>query len=268
MIDEMAGRNTFCFKRFSIDQTGCAMKVGTDGVLLGAWCRVDPRQDKAILDIGTGTGLIALQLAQRTETTTTKPNAIIEAVEIDPAACETARRNFEASEWSERLVAHPPTTVQEFARMTEATTGTAPRKFDHIVSNPPFFTGSLASPDAPRNTARHTVSLSYGDLMKCCFRLLKPDGRISLIVPAGVATREMMAVAISAGFLPSRLTEVHSTPKSGPKRTLMEFSHATSIAKTCPATPPETTTLIIGGNDPGTFSDDYRSLTRDFYLYF
>ncbi len=264
MIVEMVSGNIFSFKRFTVDQTGCAMKVGTDGVLLGAWCRINPREDKAILDIGTGTGLIALQLAQRTETAMTEPDAIIEAVEIDPTACNTARRNFEASEWSERLVAHPPTTVQEFARMTEATTGTAPRTFDHIVSNPPFFADSLASPDVSRNTARHTVSLSYDDLMKCCFRLLKPDGRVSLIVPAGVATREMMAVAISAGFLPSRLTEVHSTPKSGPKRTLVELSRAATL----PVTPPETTTLIIGGDNPGTFSDDYRALTRDFYLYF
>ncbi len=233
------------------------MKVGTDGVLLGAWCRVDPRRDKAILDIGTGTGLIAMQLAQRTHSLEAGPNAVIEAVEIDPAACETARRNFEASEWSERLVMHPPMTVQEFARTTT-------RKFDLIVSNPPYFARSLASPDARRNTARHTESLSYDDLVKCCSSLLAPGGRVSLILPTGAATRAMMAVAVSAGLLPSRLTEVHSTPKSGPKRTLIEFSRDTLLA----VNPPETTTLIVGGDAPGTFSEEYRALTRDFYLYF
>ncbi len=240
------------------------MKVGTDGVLLGAWCRLDPRRDKAILDIGTGTGLVALQLAQRTESFDLKAGlgseSVIEAVEIDPVACEAARRNFEASEWAEKLVMHPPMTVQEFARLIQ-------KKFDHIVSNPPYFVDSLASPDVLRNTARHTGSLSYDDLMKCCFRLLKPDGRISLIVPAGHSTRVMIAEAVSAGFLPSRLTEVHSTPKSGPKRTLIEFLH-TAAAADSPVPPAESTTLIIGGDNPGAFSEEYRALTRDFYLYF
>ena len=178
---------------------------------------------------------------------------VIEAVEIDPAACEAAWRNFEASEWAGRLVMHPSMAVQEFARTTR-------RKFDHIVSNPPFFVDSLASPDIRRNTARHTDSLSYDDLMKCCFSLLNPDGRLSLIVPAGSPTRAMIAAGVSAGFLPSRLTEVHSTPKSGPKRTLMELSRV--------AAPPETTSLTIGGDAPGTFSEEYRALTSDFYLYF
>ncbi len=233
------------------------MKVGTDGVLLGAWCRIEPGHDKAILDIGTGTGVIALQLAQRTE----EVAAAIEAIEIDPAACEAAARNFSASEWADRLTLHCMP-IQEFS--LAASTTAAQNYFDHIVSNPPWFTDSLASPDTSRNLARHTQSLNYGDLMKCCFRLLKPDGRISLIVPAGAETKTMIEAAHSRDFAVSRLTEVHSTPKSGPKRTLVEFMRRNHTH----GGPVEPDVLVIEGAEQGTFSPEYRALTRDFYLYF
>lgn len=239
------------------------MKVGTDGVLLGAWCRVDPVKDKAILDIGTGTGLITLQLAQRTENTET----IIEAIEIDPEACKAAERNFAASPspWADRLTLHR-SSVQEFARVgaTADTALTTQQTFDHIVSNPPYFTDSLTSPDTSRNLARHTQSLSYDDLMKYCFMLLKPTGRISLILPAGAETEKMIATAESHDFRPTRRTEVHSTQKSGPKRTLIEFmrkNHATTTTK-------YDILIIEGPAGTGTFSPEYRALTRDFYLYF
>ncbi len=299
----------FCFKRFAIRQDGCAMKVGTDGVLLGAWCRVDPARDKAILDIGTGTGLIALQLSQRTE----EANSMVEAVEMDKSACDAARRNFEASEWADRLVLHSMS-VQEFAlansmaakglkmrreaverpkmeretserqkarreaaegpKMEQETTADsenqadstleARKTFDHIVSNPPYFVDSLSSPDALRNLARHSYSLSYDDLMKCCFRLLRPEGRVSLVVPAGAETAKMIAAAEAYDFVVSRRTEVHSTSKSGPKRTLLEFSHR-AVA---PENAPESAPLVIQDGGAGTFSAEYRELTRDFYLYF
>ncbi len=247
-------RSNFQFKRFTIDQADCAMKVGTDGVLLGAWCRVEPT-DEAVLDIGTGTGVIALQLAQRTENFDT----LIEAVEIDPAACGQAQRNFDASEWggaSGRIKLHT-IPVQELAEKD------LPR-FDHIVSNPPYFADSLTSPDPSRTTARHTATLSYEDLVSACDRLLKPDGRISLVLPAGVETEKMIAVAASRGFIARRRTEVHSTRKSGPKRTLLEFSRRKNEKE--PA--PETASLTIEGAETGTFSEEYRTLTRDFYLYF
>ena len=252
------------------------MKVGTDGVLLGAWCRLRPHTDKAILDIGTGTGVIALQLAQRTESW----NATIEAVEIDPEASETARRNFAASPWSTRIELHAMP-VQQFTA-----------RFDHIVSNPPYFTDSLTSPDPSKTLARHTSSLSYDELIAVCNSLLLPNGRISLILPTGAQAERMIAAALEHGFAPSRLTEVHSTPLSGPKRLLIEFSrrpqhplqapHATppetalslktGKAPTTPPEPPipspETSSLVIEGAAPGTFSAGYRALTRDFYLYF
>ena len=250
----MPSSNTFNFKRFSIDQQGCAMKVGTDGVLLGAWCRIEPGHDKAILDIGTGTGVIALQLAQRTENADTK----IEAIEIDPAACEAAARNFAASEWADRLTLHRMS-IQEFSLAISAA-----ETFDHIVSNPPYFFDSLTSPDTSRNLARHTQSLNYDDLMKCCSGLLKPAGRISLIVPAGVETEKMIEAAQARDFAVSRLTEVHSTPKSGPKRTLVEFIRRNHTH----GGPVEPDVLVIEGAEQGTFSPEYRALTRDFYLYF
>jgi tRNA1Val (adenine37-N6)-methyltransferase len=289
----MAGGNVFRFKRFAVDHGGCAMKVGTDGVLLGAWCRVEPSKDEAILDVGTGTGVIALQLAQRTEDPDTLSGPMIDAVETNPGACEAARRNFEASPWADRLVLHQ-IAAQKFVpaeatvTATEASTGEAPtagtKKYDHIVSNPPWFADSLISPDPARTTARHTRSLSYDDIITLCGRLLKPDGRVSLIVPAGAETAALIAAAAAGGFVPTRRTEVHSTPASGPKRTLLELSRtAGQTPGQVPAVPDQapgqthavpdqapvaTTKLIIQNPAPNTFTDEYRRLTRDFYLYF
>jgi len=242
------------------------MKVGTDGVLLGTWCRVDPDRDGALLDIGAGTGVIALQLAQRTEGW----GAAIDAVEIDPAASSAARRNFAASGWADRLRLHNAD-INSFADSDLHRAA-----YDHVVSNPPYFVGSLTSPDGSRTVARHAVSVSYDQLMACCARLLRPLGRVSLIVPAGAETERMVRAAEGCGFYVSRLTEVHSTPRSGPKRTLLEFSRTANALKSERGNSPETipeesaerTTLVIEGSGPGTFSDEYRVLTRDFYLYF
>lgn len=238
------------------------MKVGTDGVLLGAWCRIDPSRDKSILDIGTGTGLIALQLAQRTRGADTT----IHAIEIDPAACIVAGRNFAASDWSERLKLHCGA-IQEFTENVGGET-----RYDHIISNPPYFMESLVSPDTSRSLARHTESLGYDDLMKCCFRLLKPGGRVSLIVPAGSETERMRAAAAACDFAVSRRTDVHSTHRSGPKRTLMEFMRCGESPDGSPVESSgdnvEPDRLTIENCGPGTFSEEYRILTRDFYLHF
>lgn len=269
----MSGNN-FRFKRFTIEQDGCAMKVGTDGVLLGAWCRVRP-QDKLMLDIGTGSGVIALQLAQRTEAT----GARIEAVETDAASADCASRNFAASAWGSRLKIHEMS-AQKFAETSACgilpTSSYSARpsatvdvqsvgsrqigaRFDHIVSNPPYFIDSLASPDPQRNNARHTDSLSYNELIVACDKLLKPDGLISLILPT-VEAEKMSDIAAAHGFGISRRTEVWSTPKSGPKRILLEFSRNNT-------TEPELSSLVIQGSETGSFSEEYRVLTRNFYLY-
>lgn len=274
----MAEANSFNFKRFSIDQEGCAMKVGTDGVLLGAWCNIDlvsphdikPAVPKALLDIGTGTGVIALQLAQRTE----HLNAIVEAVEIDPVAAKRAEGNFHHSPWGNRLIINA-ISLQEFAKDPRNTA-----RFDHIVSNPPYFIASLASPDPARNTARHTETLTYEELISLCDTLLSPSGRISLILPAGTETERMIALATGGTeakgpFFLSRLTEVHSTPYSGAKRCLIEFLRLKSGQngqdfQSCETVgvQPEPKKLIIQDAGPGTFSAQYRAMTRDFYLKF
>ena len=146
------------------------MKVGTDGVLLGAWVSVGP-SDRRILDIGSGTGLIALMMAQRV------PGARITGVDVEDIS--QARENADASPWGDR-VAFERCPVQEFA---------APETFDLIVSNPPFFVDSLTCPDAGRTTARHAVRLPFGDLRDAVVRLLSDEGRFAVVLPADEAAR-------------------------------------------------------------------------------
>ena len=155
----------FRFKQFAVEQDDVAMKVGTDGVLLGAWANCEGA--KRILDIGTGTGVIALQMAQR------NAEAQIHAVEIDEAAAKRARANFDNSPWAERLNVEQ-TAVQEFSPA---------EKFDLIVSNPPYFVDSLLPPDTKRSTARHTHDLTFEELDNAVARLLAGDGKFALILP-------------------------------------------------------------------------------------
>ncbi len=224
------------------------MKVGTDGVLLGAWCRIRPK-DKLLLDIGTGTGVIALMLAQRTENTA----SIIDSVESDEPGCLKAQENFDASAWGNRMKLRRQT-IQEYAAATPFST------YDNIVSNPPYFIDSLLSPETARNSVRHAGSLPYEELIASCSDMLKPDGILSLVLPA-VEGEKMIAIAAQKGLHVSRRTEVWSTPRSGTKRLLLEFSRQENGM-------PEISSLVIEDYGPGTFSDEYRALTRDFYLYF
>lgn len=169
------------------------MKVGTDGVLLGAWARVEP-QDERILDIGTGTGLIALMLAQRSA-------ARITAVEIDPGSASQARENADASPWGERIEV-VCSSVQAFD---------PGRRFGLIVSNPPFYVDSLTCPDRGRSRARHAETLPFAELRDAVLRLLAPDGRFCLILPPQEAAR---FIGVAAGRLfVSRCTEVCPTPR-------------------------------------------------------
>ncbi len=160
----------FIFKQFSIDQSDAPFKVGTDGVLLGALC---PNTGiKKALDIGTGTGLIALMLAQRT-------NATIDAVEFNPIAAQIAQKNFEQSKWSNRLsVQH--TNIQEFKRDL---------KYDLIVSNPPYFEDSIKSQNINSSAARHTDTLGIDELLYHSLRLLNNSGKLCIIYPTDQAIR-------------------------------------------------------------------------------
>ena len=233
------------------------MKVGTDGVLLGAWAAVRP-QDRRMLDIGTGTGLIALMLAQRA------PEAHVTGVDIDDVG--QARENAAASPWSGR-VAFAQCPVQEFE---------TPEPFDLIVSTPPFFVDSLPCPDGGRTAARHAVHLPFGDLRDAVLRLLAPGGRFAVILPTAEAERFL---AVCAGRLALvRRTDVRTTPRRPAKRALMEFVRADRPAPPadcsadppadCSAAVPEVSELVVGTGEHECYTPEYRALTRDFYLKF
>lgn len=231
----------FTFKKFYIDHSRCAMKVGTDGTLLGAWAEV-PAEGR-ILDIGTGTGLIAIMVAQRTS------SARITAIDIDPDCIVQARDNVATTEWHERIeVVH--SSLQEFA-------STEP--FNMIISNPPYFVDSLLSPDASRTTARHTETLSFTDLVQGVERLLAPDGRFTLILPP--AEMAQFLTAARGRLYIQRRCEVWTTPQSGVRRIMAELSFT-------PNASPKSEKLIIEEHGPQGYSEEYKRLTRDFYLKF
>lgn len=231
----------FRFKRFSVDDALCAMKVGTDGVLLGAWA--DVRGARHILDIGTGSGLIALMIAQR------NADAVIEAIDIDEGAVAQARINIEASPWAERIA----------VSCADAKSYAPTHKFDHIVTNPPFFNTALQSPDERRALARHSASLGYADIVATAERLLNPGGRLSLILPADEASH-FRREAFNHLWL-RREISVLSCDGEAPKRTMMEFVLCDEPLM------PSVTTIAIRTKD-GTYSDEYRRLTEEYYLKF
>ncbi len=220
------------------------MKVGTDGVLLGAWVGVHPT-DRHILDVGTGTGVIALMMAQRV------PDARIMGIDIDDVteACENAAN----SPWPTRLF-FEQCPIQEFL---------SPLPFDLILSNPPFFVDSLTCPDIGRTTARHAVSLSFDELCEAAVRLLAVEGRFAVVLPMTELERFLKA---SAGRLALvRRTEVRTTPRRAPKRMLMEFVRVDSCRSDMQ---PVCSELVIGTGVHEEYTTEYQTLTRDFYLKF
>lgn len=231
----------FRFKEFSIRQEKTPMKVGTDGVLLGAWARVEETTHR-ILDIGTGTGVIALMMAQRA------PWAEVVGVDIDPV--DEARENGACSPWSHRV---------QFYQAAVQLFDAAP--FDLILSNPPFFTESLTCPDRGRTLARHAVALPFEELRDAVVRLLKAEGRFALVLPVVEAER---FIRLCEGHLrPIRRTAVRTTPRHPAKRLLVEMVHAAS-----PQRAEECDELMIGTGEHETYTEAYRALTRDFYLKF
>ncbi|MBE6196026.1 MAG: methyltransferase domain-containing protein [Rikenellaceae bacterium] len=218
------------------------MKVGTDGVLLGAWVPLRP-EDRLLLDLGTGCGVIALMLAQR------QADARITALDIDPDCVEQTRENAERSPWGGRITA-VEAPVQEFF---------PPEPFDLIVSNPPYFENSLLSPDAGRSRARHTASLSFAELLQAADRLLTPEGRLAVVLPTEEAKRFRL-LASQRFWLEARL-DVRTTPRRPVKRSLMLFGRRQ------PAHEPAIEELVIQ-TAPETFTPEYRALTGDFYLKF
>lgn len=230
----------FKFKRFTVHQDKCAMKVGTDGTLLGAWAQA-PQEPSRILDIGTGTGLIALMMAQR------YPNASIVGIDIDPAAVAQARDNVTASPFADRISIYEA----DICHFDENAT------FDSVICNPPFFTGDLICPDTQRAVARHTISLSYHNLISSAYKLLSANGCFSVIIPIE-SQSNFESEALMGGFYLSRLFRVKTTPVKKPKRCLIEF-------KKIPVSKVVNTCEVIETN-PGIRSDWYKELTRDFYI--
>ena len=230
----------FQFRQFVVHQQRCAMKVGTDGTLLGAWAAAPSGQCR-ILDIGTGTGLIALMMAQR------YPEAEVSGIDIDEDAVAQADENVRLSPFSERIrICHLD--ILNFAD----TIG-----FDAIVSNPPYFVDSLACPDDQRTIARHAVSLTYEQLMHQVYRLLKDEGRFSVVVPSDCRAK-IEAAACLEGFFTTRVCLIKTTPRKQPKRQLIEFQKH-------PVSELDISEGVIEVS-PNVRSEWYQQLTKEFYI--
>ncbi|MDR1455630.1 MAG: methyltransferase, partial [Tannerella sp.] len=203
----------FHFKRFTVRQDGCAMKVGTDGVLLGAW--TDVSACRRALDVGAGTGLIALMMAQRSE------SMPVDGVEIDPDACRQAAANAAASPFAARIRLYRDD-FSHYAR-------TATQRYDLIVSNPPYFARSLKCPDERRRLARHDDGLPLDGLLTDSLPLLTSAGRIALILPFR-QEEELHVQAEACGLHCIRRTEVIPVEGAAPKRLLVELTREARLS--------------------------------------
>lgn len=233
----------FRFQSFAIKQEQAAMKVSTDGILLGAWATIGDAQ--SALDIGTGTGLIALMLAQRSA------DLQIKAVEIDQPTAIEANYNATTSPYADRVEVIPEA-IQAFAHATQSS-------FDLIISNPPFFTGGVLSDHAERASVRHTIKLSHQDLLRSVQRLLTPGGRFCLVLPwmEGLRFQEL---AVSYQLYTQRRCKVQPRPNIPPNRWLLE------LGKT-PVDECVAEELTIYAEATGTSrSSQFHSLTSEFYL--
>lgn len=232
--------NYFKFKQFTVYQDKSAMKVGTDGVLLGAWANLSDA--KNVLDIGTGTGLISLMINQRLSA-----NVIIDAIDIDEDAIVQAKENIEkAGAGNINCIRQ---SLQSFAENCN-------RKYDLVISNPPYFSSSLHSPDKQRTMARHTDTLPIESLIGLSARLITDTGKFAIIYPY-TGKELLISITTGAGLYVSRITDVYPTPQSEPKRILLEFSKTETAV--------QHNQLIIE-TKRHVYSDEYIALTRDFYL--
>jgi tRNA1Val (adenine37-N6)-methyltransferase len=240
--------STFQFKQFRIEQDLCAMKVGTDGVLLGAWAE----GGKRILDIGCGTGVVSLMMAQRFT------DARITAIDIIEDCCRQTLVNAEKSLWGERIkVEH--CSLQDFTKLisTSDSEGGNAHSFDCIVSNPPFFVNSLKNPDKARATARHEDSLPFGVMAKCVSGLLANGGLFSVILAEECCARFIDEAWFSGLYLSCTVNII--TKKGKPiKRRLLRFSNVRDVS------PIEETVILL--NDDRSRSEWFKTLTADFYL--
>ncbi|MBW4574196.1 MAG: methyltransferase [Aphanothece sp. CMT-3BRIN-NPC111] len=229
----------FRFKQFTVFHDRCAMKVGTDGVLLGAWA--DTTGAQQILDIGTGTGLIALMLAQRSQ-------AHIDAVEIDEDACIQARENVQRTSWAERLRVYH-CSIQDYA-------ATCPKRYDLLVSNPPFFENAFKAAKQAKTLARHTDTLGQVDILQVAEQLLYENGRLAVIYPTESA-KIFQEKAEAFGFFCSQKLYVKPKLNSQCKRILMEFAKS--------QLPYQESAIAIEAA-PRIYTPEFIALIKDFYL--
>lgn len=231
----------FKFKQFAMTDEHCGMRIGTDGVLLGAWAGVSAAT-RRVADIGAGCGVVALMLAQRAA------QAVVDAVECDAGAADDARANFAASPWPHRLRLHA-------CAFDDFRPGVP---FDLVASNPPFFTETLRSPDGARAAARHAGALCFDSLAaRCAAGLLAPGGRLAVVLPCASDDATLLSAAMHR-LHPRRHCLVRNSPAAAPKRSLWEFGFE--------PVPCDTAILTIRDAD-GAFADGYRAITRDFHIH-
>jgi tRNA1Val (adenine37-N6)-methyltransferase len=230
----------FRFKQFTVEQNGAAQKITTDSVLLGAWS--DVNNAKTILDIGTGTGVIALMMAQR------NTDALIDAIDIDKKACELAVKNFKQSQWSERLLVFQES-LQEYNPQV---------LYDLIISNPPYFAKLLKSKYNNKNVARHDVALTHSELLEGASRLLALNGKLAVALPI-FCKSEFKALAALKELYVTKLSRVISVENKPAYLGLFQLERE----------PKETVEdEVMVRNDFYFYTSQYRNLTRDFYLDF
>ncbi|MEO2063977.1 MAG: methyltransferase [Christiangramia sp.] len=233
----------FQFKQFTVQQDRCAMKIGTDGVLLGAWASID-HSPGSILDIGAGTGIISLMLAQRSEAFQ------IDAIEIEENAYEQAVENFEASDWGDRLFCYHADFDEFVEEMQDE------EQYDLIISNPPFYSEDYKSGDQNRDQARFADALPLSELIPGTSLLLSENGHFDIIIPFS-EEEYAIQIAQNSGLFPRKITRVKGNSEAPIKRSLISFQKAN--------TTPEIDELIIEISRHH-YTEDYKNLVQDFYL--
>lgn len=233
--------NPFRFKQFNVSQDKCAMKIGTDGVLLGAWTSIK-NNPFSILDIGAGTGIISLQMAQRSDA------EIIDAIEIDENAYEQCVENFENSDWSDRLFCYHAS-LDEFVEEIDD-------EYDLIISNPPFYSENYKSPNDARDKARFADALPFEDLIAGVSKLLSEAGNFSVILPKKEG-QVFIKIAKTFNLFPKRICNVKGHALSQIKRVMIEFSFKKQD--------PKIEELIIE-KSRHVYTPNYIKLVGDFYL--
>jgi len=236
-------KQPFKFKQFQIHQDNCAMKVGTDGVLLGAWTQID-EHCRTILDIGTGTGLIAIMMAQRS------PSSLIHAIEIDDNAFKQCSENIDLSVFSERIISFH-SSLQDF--------DSGDTKYDLIVSNPPFYAPHYKTEDKQRNKARFSDALPFDILIKNANNLLAENGKISLIVPYD-SENHITSLSKENDLSIHKITRVKGAFHTPIKRSMILLGHSV-----CDDPIIDELTIEISRH---LYTDTYKELTKDFYLKF